>query len=145
MNEKCSKCGAERNPDEIECTQCGVIYEKNEDYSNNQAQEMEPTTQPMEIPSPIPTAPTNSGLAIWSLVLGLLSPFCCGFITAIPAVILGHLGRSEIRKSGGRLTGDGMAVAGLVLGYLTIVICIILFFIFPVFLGFIGAFLEQID
>lgn len=57
-------------------------------------------------------APT-SGLAIGSLVCGL------GFgITAIPAVILGHMARAEIRRKGYR--GDGMAIAGLVLGYVAI-------------------------
>ena len=35
-------------------------------------------------------------------------------ITAIPAVILGHFARGQIRRNGER--GDGMATAGLVLG-----------------------------
>ncbi|MGH9710287.1 MAG: DUF4190 domain-containing protein, partial [Candidatus Acidiferrales bacterium] len=37
----------------------------------------------------------------------------------MPAIILGHLAQTEIRKSGGRLQGDGMALAGLILGYLS--------------------------
>lgn len=37
-------------------------------------------------------------------------------------VILGHLARAQIRRTGE--TGDGMAVAGLVLGYLGIVILV---------------------
>jgi len=40
------------------------------------------------------------------------------FPAAIAAIILGHISRSEIRKSSGRLTGSGMALAGLVFGYL---------------------------
>ena len=39
-------------------------------------------------------------------------------ITAIPAVILGHFARGQIRRNGER--GDGMATAGLVLGWLGI-------------------------
>ena len=39
-------------------------------------------------------------------------------ITAIPAVILGHVARGQIRRNGER--GDGMATAGLVLGWLGI-------------------------
>jgi competence protein ComGC len=31
---------------------------------------------------------------------------------------MGHISRAEIRRSGGRKTGDGMALAGLVLGYI---------------------------
>jgi len=43
-----------------------------------------------------------------------------GFIfpAAVVAIILGHISRSEIRKSGGRVTGSGLALTGLVLGYL---------------------------
>lgn len=57
-----------------------------------------------------------SGLAIASLVLGGLS-LGLWFITGIPAVICGHLGRARIRKSGGGFRGTGMALAGLILGY----------------------------
>jgi type IV pilus assembly protein PilA len=39
------------------------------------------------------------------------------FLPAIAAIILGHISRSEIRKSNGRLKGTGMATAGLVMGY----------------------------
>ena len=63
----------------------------------------------------VPVQPTN-GLAVGALVLGILEIFL-GF-TAIPAVILGHIARAQIKQTGER--GDGMAVAGLVLGYLGI-------------------------
>jgi hypothetical protein len=59
----------------------------------------------------------TSGLAIGSLVCGILELFTLGF-AAIPAVILGHLARTQIKRTGER--GDGMAIAGLVLGYLGI-------------------------
>ncbi len=39
------------------------------------------------------------------------------FLPAIAAIVLGHIARSEIRKSNGRLQGNGMATAGLVMGY----------------------------
>ena len=55
----------------------------------------------------------TNGFAVGALVCGIV-PFFGG----IPAVILGHVARGQIRKSGER--GDGMAVAGLVLGYLWI-------------------------
>jgi uncharacterized protein DUF4190/uncharacterized protein DUF1707 len=60
--------------------------------------------------SPIMIQRTN-GFAIGSLVCGIV-PFFGG----IPAIILGHVARGQIRRSGDR--GDGMAIAGLVLGYL---------------------------
>jgi hypothetical protein len=60
------------------------------------------------------------GKATASLVLGILSLICGGIFCGIPAVILGHIAKSNIRKSGGRLTGDGKATAGLILGYFSI-------------------------
>ena len=63
------------------------------------------------------TQPPTSGLAIASLVCGVAELFTLG-IAAIPAVILGHMARGQIRRTGER--GDGMAIAGLVLGYLCI-------------------------
>lgn len=63
-----------------------------------------------------PIGPTSSSVkAIVSFVFGLLALFTPA---AIVAVILGHLSLSEIKKSGGRLSGRGLAIAGLVLGYL---------------------------
>ena len=67
----------------------------------------------------MPEAKTE-GKATASLVLGILSFFCFSVLTGIPAIILGHMSRSNIRKSMGRLKGDGMALAGLILGYLSV-------------------------
>ena len=64
-----------------------------------------------------PSMPTNS-LARASLILGVAEFFSMG-LTAIPAVICGHLAKSEMRQTGQR--GDGMATAGLVLGYMAII------------------------
>lgn len=68
---------------------------------------------------PTPPAET-SGKATASLISGIAAYVIAPFIGAIVAVVLGHLGLSEIKKSAGRLKGDGMAIAGLVLGYIQI-------------------------
>jgi prepilin-type processing-associated H-X9-DG protein len=60
---------------------------------------------------PAPAAPT-SGLAITSLVLGILGFVTCG-ITAIPGLILGLVGLAKINRSGGRLGGTGLAIGGI--------------------------------
>lgn len=61
----------------------------------------------------------TSGTAIASLILGILAWVALPLIGAILAVVLGHIARSEIRRSPpGSVEGDGMAIAGLVLGYL---------------------------
>jgi hypothetical protein len=67
-------------------------------------------------PPMMPAQPT-SGLAIGAMICGIAEIFTLGF-AAIPAVILGHLARAQIKRTGER--GDGMAIAGLILGYLGI-------------------------
>lgn len=69
-------------------------------------------------PSSMPRIPNNaSGLATWSMVLGIASLVTL-FIAGIPAIICGHVALGRIRRSGGSLPGRGRAVTGLVLGYL---------------------------
>ena len=64
-------------------------------------------------------APT-SGKAVGSLVCGILGFVILPVISAIPAIVLGHLSLSEIKRSAGRIKGQGLAIAGLVLGYMGI-------------------------
>src|SRR5206468_10586341 len=74
-------------------------------------------------PSSAPSvAPSTAPAAIWSLVLAILSFTCGSLLTAIPAVICGHVALSKIRKSGGALRGKRIATAGLILGYLALVL-----------------------
>lgn len=70
----------------------------------------------------IPLQPKNCGLAIWSLVLGILAIVlvCIGPLFAIPAVICGHIAYSRIKRSAGALSGGGLALGGLITGYLSI-------------------------
>lgn len=57
----------------------------------------------------------TSGKAITSLVLGVCS-FFCSVLTAVPALIFGFLGLSDIKQSRGRVKGQGLAITGIVLG-----------------------------
>ncbi|MBI3880084.1 MAG: DUF4190 domain-containing protein [Verrucomicrobia bacterium] len=65
-------------------------------------------------PPPMPAAAESgsprktSGLAITSLVLGILGP-----CTALFGLILGIMALSKIKNSGGRLRGHGLAIAGI--------------------------------
>jgi Domain of unknown function (DUF4190)/Domain of unknown function (DUF1707) len=63
-------------------------------------------------------AQRTNGFAVGALVCGIV-PFFGG----IPAVILGHVARGQIKQSGER--GDGVAIAGLVLGYLWITLWVL--------------------
>jgi hypothetical protein len=67
-----------------------------------------------------PSAP-RTGLAVASLVLGILSLLCLGLLGGIPAVICGHVARGRAQRSPQEYGGAGMALTGLMLGYLSIV------------------------
>jgi type II secretory pathway pseudopilin PulG len=55
------------------------------------------------------------------MVLGIASVvLCLSFLAGIPAIIVGHLSLSRIKKSMGRLKGEGMALTGLILGYISL-------------------------
>ncbi|GEN81140.1 hypothetical protein AFE02nite_28740 [Actinotalea fermentans] len=69
---------------------------------------------------PAPT--TTNGLAVASLVLGLVGLFLIPILASIAAVITGHIARKQVRERGEG--GDGLAVGGLVTGYLGAVIWI---------------------
>lgn len=58
--------------------------------------------------------PKTNGLAIASMVLGILWIWWIGSILAL---IFGYTGKSQIDKSHGTQTGRGMAIAGIVLGW----------------------------
>ena len=65
---------------------------------------MNETTPP---PLGVAPQPKTSALAIWSLVLGILSLTCFTIFTGIPGVICGHKALSKIKRSAGALTGQG--------------------------------------
>lgn len=86
----------------------------------------------------MPVAPT-SGLAVASLVCGILSIFMCyiNALVAIPAVICGHMALKQIHNSPVPMAGRGMAIAGLVTGYIGLFaqLCTIGFIVFAVMSG----------
>jgi hypothetical protein len=69
--------------------------------------------------------PSVSGLAIVSMVMGIASFFTAG-LTAIPAVIMGHIALREIKKEPARFSGHGIALTGVITGYLGIAFAILL-------------------
>ncbi|WP_345980261.1 DUF4190 domain-containing protein [Sulfurimonas sp. HSL3-2] len=76
----------------------------------------------------------TSVAAIISMIFGIGGLFFDWWFFAIPsviAIITGHVARSNIKNSHGRLGGDGFAVAGLVLGYIVILLYLLiaLFFV----------------
>jgi prepilin-type processing-associated H-X9-DG protein len=67
-------------------------------------------------PPPLPSTPVSSpcsGLAVTSLVLGILGAFTCG-ITALFGLVLGIIAMVKVSNSRGALRGGGLALAGVI-------------------------------
>jgi hypothetical protein len=79
-------------------------------------------------PQPAWQGPKFSGMAIASMVCGILSITCTGFLGIVLGPIalgLGLTGRKAIAGSNGWKKGDGMAIAGIVTGVIGIVLSIV--------------------
>jgi type IV pilus assembly protein PilA len=138
----CFKCGASMPEDATVCPQCAAPVQamptppppSQQPSTPNPASTSSWLNAP-PAPSPYPQQyppqaqsyrpyqpPRTDGGAIASLVLGIASfVLCLSLFTGIPAIILGHISRSKIKKSMGSLQGDGLALTGLILGYISLV------------------------
>lgn len=76
--------------------------------------------RPPYVVGPSVASSQTSNLAVISLILGIVSWIFLPLIGAIGAVITGHMGRREVRESGGRLSGEGLATFGMILGYVNL-------------------------
>lgn len=83
-----------------------------------------PYDQQMQPPGYSPYAKT-SGLAIASLVCGIIGIFLFQYILGPLAVIFGHVSLSSIKRSPQLFKGRGLAIGGLVCGYIAIAIFIL--------------------
>jgi hypothetical protein len=63
----------------------------------------------------------TSGLAVASMICGLVGIFTCTFFSGIPAVICGHMALNQIANSPLPMAGREMAITGLISGYLAVV------------------------
>ncbi len=64
----------------------------------------------------------TNGLAIASLICGVCQIFFW-FVAGIPAIVLGHMARRQIKQTGE--DGAGLALAGMLLGYAGLVLTIL--------------------
>jgi Domain of unknown function (DUF1707)/Domain of unknown function (DUF4190) len=71
---------------------------------------------------PVRQVVTTNGLAVASLACGL-AQFVFGPLPTIPAIVLGHVARHQIKRTGEH--GAGMALAGLLLGWAAVIVGII--------------------
>lgn len=104
-------------------------------------------------PYPYPYPPhayrSTSGIAVLSLIMGILSYIVLPFAGALIAILTGHLARSEIRRNPDRLEGSSMALVGLVLGYVNLLACALVVLLSLLILGrsfyFLHLILEQLN
>jgi hypothetical protein len=124
----CPRCGAAAVPGAPFCPRCGARLLPEPPSSAGRATVALPGLDPTEPDEPawrghLPARPPliipaeQSTLAAVSLVCGILAWTVLPLLGAVAAVVTGHLARSEIRRSEGRLGGWGLATAGLALGY----------------------------
>lgn len=137
----CFKCGASMPEDATVCPQCATPVQAvptpppppQQPSTPNPAStsawlnvppapsQYPPQYQPQsQAYQPYHPAKTDGG-AITSMVLGIASfVLCLSFISGIPAIIIGHISLSRIKKSMGKLKGEGLALTGLILGYISL-------------------------
>ena len=101
-------------------------------------------TQPPNYVPPAPSLPT-SGLAIASLITGILGFVLAPIVCSLIAIFTGYAARKETRSVPPRASGDGMATAGITMGYIQIglavigLCCFILYFALVVVLGILST------
>lgn len=105
----CARCGSKLADSAGFCPNCGLVV--------GTADQVQRVSGQQSVPGQFQPQTENS--AIPTLILGILALFF-SIITGIPAIILGHMSLSKIKKSAGHLTGEGMALAGLILGYVSV-------------------------
>lgn len=114
----CGRCGATNSPGAKFCPACGNSLppepvaglpadRQSEAGAGAGAGAAAPATTPR----------TTNGLAIASMVLGIVWVYWIGSILAL---IFGYIAKGQINQSAGRQGGKGMAIAGIVLGWVGI-------------------------
>ena len=106
----CNKCGSPITPGATFCTNCGAPVEAQAPQTYN-ATPVYNAPQPAAVP--------GKGLAIASLVLGIVSLLCFPVVTGVLAAIFGGVAKSKGNTS-------GMATAGIVLGIIGVASWIIM-------------------
>jgi hypothetical protein len=77
-----------------------------------------------DLPGAMPPVGRTNAMAIASICCGAGQVFA-GPLSTIPAIVCGHMARSQIRRTGEE--GGGLALAGLIMGYAGAVLILLVF------------------
>lgn len=159
----CPMCGASNEDDAVFCGNCGAPldleetaveaeFEASEEKTGEEPAEEAGTLEELPVeppPAPPPPPPPRmrtvqtSGMAVASLVMGILGWTVLPLLGSILAIVFGYSARNEIRQRPGELEGEGMATAGLVLGWLMVGVSVLLLCVgglgFCFFFGLVGS------
>jgi Domain of unknown function (DUF4190) len=97
-----------------------------------------PVAKPVAVEQPVVPTPnqgqpasagqaanTSSPKAITALILGILSVLCMGFVTGIPAIIIGSMELKEIKAGKSPASGENITKIGYILGIVgTVLSCL---------------------
>jgi hypothetical protein len=101
----------------------GAPYLAQPPYQQQYQQPYQPHYQQPYQYHPYPPARPTNGMAIASMVLGIVWVYWIGSILAL---IFGYVALNEIRRNG--QSGEGMAIAGIVLGWVGVGILVVVLF-----------------
>jgi uncharacterized membrane protein YkgB len=147
---QCPQCNYSCEDQDVVCKNCGYLFSASNPYvapandPQQNAQNYSYNTPPSGYgdpninnynQAPYQAAPKNNGLAIASLVLGIVGVVFCwcygfGVLTGIVGLILGIVGMKQIKKTGAK--GRGLALTGIITSGVAIVAGII-FLVFIIF------------
>jgi hypothetical protein len=128
---RCTNCGTVATDEAHFCPRCGSSMAAPAAAEVPLASAPPPPPPPYAQPQQpyyggLGPAPRTNGMAVASLVLGIIWLFWVGSILAL---VFGYVGKGQIDRSGGAQSGRGLAIAGIVLGWVgvgTLVLTIVL-------------------
>jgi hypothetical protein len=105
------------------CPQCGATNAAQAKFCGSCGAALSPPAPKPPPPPPNaagsgtqPAPPASSPKAVIALVLGIMSVFCCGPFTGVPAAILGKMEMDAIKQGRSPESNLGMAKAGFWIG-----------------------------
>lgn len=127
----CKNCGSEYNEGTSICERCGADLTSSAQPQWQQPQYQQPQYQqpqyqqpPYRQPQYQQTQPIpGRGLAVASMVLGILSFFCAAIITGLLAIVFGGASKAKGCKSGMATAGIVCGIIGMSLWILMMVAC----------------------